>query len=217
MKTFILFFGPPGSGKGTQSDMLASALRMPVVSPGELLRHEEETGTELGKKIAPLIDSGQFVPDAMIEEMLRNRLSKEDAANGAVLDGYPRTEEQLGFFLTNFVGAEDRTLAVLIDVDDAEVMKRLSGRRVCDCGASYHLEYNPPKTPDVCDLCGKELEIRHDDKPEIMAKRLEMYHQGVRPLLKHWEESGRLVRLDGAKPVEEVHEEIKAQVVKISR
>jgi adenylate kinase len=205
-KTYFLFFGPPGSGKGTQSDMLGKEINFPVISPGEILRHEEEAESELGKKVRPLIDAGELVPDEIVEEMIASRLEKPDAECGAIFDGFPRTEKQLSDLDMRFEAERALTAAILIDVGDEEVLKRLSGRRVCDCGAAYHLTFNPPKIEGICDLCGKELEIRPDDKPEIMRKRLADYHAESAPLIDFWERQGKLCRIDGSLSVDEVHQ-----------
>ncbi len=204
---FFIFFGPPGSGKGTQSDMLAESLGLPVISPGELLRHEEEAGSELGRRIAPLIDAGQMVPDELVEEMVKNRLARPDAERGALLDGFPRSFEQADFF-EHLSGSGSITHAISIRVPDDIVIARIGGRRVCDCGASYHNELNPPKKAGVCDNCGRELEVRHDDRPEVLKKRLETYHASIEPLASRWKERGRLLEIDGTLTVGEVHEKI---------
>jgi adenylate kinase len=212
MKKYIFFFGPPGSGKGTQVDMLGQYLEIPVLSPGELLRHEEEMHTKLGAKIQPLIDNGKMVPDRIVEEMVAKRLSKKDAVNGVIFDGYPRDMDQLEFIcekLRNKVKKDDLIAAFFIHVPDKEIKQRLAGRRVCDCGASYHLSYNPPKKADVCDLCGNKLEIRKDDRPAVIKDRLKYYHKSIRPLLEYWKKSGKLFKINGEKDIRDIHKEIR--------
>ncbi|MDP3042844.1 MAG: nucleoside monophosphate kinase [bacterium] len=217
-KTFLIFFGPPGSGKGTQADMLAKKLNLPVVSPGELLRHEEDSNTAIGRKIKPIIDSGKLVPDEIIEKIILKCFKRFDARAGIVFDGYPRKRAQLDFLIKKLEkiagkpacrqGRQDYVRAILINVSDKEVKRRLGGRRVCDCGAAYHLIYNPPKKSGLCDLCGKKLYIRYDDKPKLIADRLKLYHQKIKPLLDYFEKSDKLIEIDGEQNINQVQNNI---------
>jgi adenylate kinase len=210
-KIFIIFFGPPGSGKGTQVDMLAEHMNLPVISTGELLRHEEEIGSVIGREVRNLVDNGKMVPDETIELLIDRRLGQPDAQGGAVFDGYPRRIEQQRKLLERLdalTKPSDMVLAVLINVSDETVEERLSGRRVCDCGASYHIKYNPTKVPGICDVCGKEIETRADDKPEIIKQRLEYYHEHIKPLLDHWSEIGALITINGEQDIEIIKNEL---------
>lgn len=211
MKNIFIFFGPPGSGKGTQADMLAERMKLPVVSPGELLRHEINAKTDLGLEVEKKLAKGKMVANEIVEKIIDKRLSKRDAQKGFVLDGYPRTKKQLNNFsnrLKKISSAKDNVYAFLVDVKDLEVKKRLGGRRVCDCGASYHLKYNPPKKKELCDLCGKKLSIRDDDKPMVIKDRLHSYHHKIKPLLSYWGKDDRLVVVDGSQSIKKVENDI---------
>ncbi|MCX6796112.1 MAG: nucleoside monophosphate kinase, partial [Candidatus Falkowbacteria bacterium] len=210
-KIIILFFGPPGSGKGTQSDLLGKSLNLPIISPGELLRHEEEAGTEIGQAVAKQMAQGQLVPSEIIEQILDLRLSQPDAVLGFILDGYPRSVEQLDFFrqrMARLLTPGDKIIAIYIAVSDKEVESRVSSRRVCDCGAAYHLKYNPPKVAGKCDLCGRELKLREDDKPEVIARRLNDFRQTVRPIIEYFKNSYIYLEVNGEQEISKIKEEI---------
>jgi adenylate kinase len=216
-KIFIFFFGPPGSGKGTQVDVLAAKFYLPVISPGELLRHEEEVGSKIGKIVKPLIDNGKMVDDHIVEQMINSRLRKKDAKRGALFDGFPRDLQQHEFIvdkLRSLVAAEDKVFAVLLNVSDREVRHRISGRRVCDCGASYHIAYKPPKIKDRCDLCGNVLTIRKDDRLSVINKRLKHYHLNIKPLLLYWKKHNKLYKVNGERLIGEINQEIETIVKK---
>lgn len=210
-KKLIVFFGPPGSGKGTQADMLGEKLDIPVISPGELLRHERDQKTEIGKIVEDKISKGILVSDDIIEKILDKRLGNNDIENGFILDGYPRRKEQLDFFanrIESIIGGDAKLLAIYIDVNDDEIEHRISGRRVCDCGTSYHITNNPPKQEGLCDLCGKKLYQRKDDSPEILKDRLSGFHIRIKPLLEFFEKDHELVRIDGAKKINDIKKSI---------
>lgn len=211
MKKVIIFFGPPGSGKGTQADMLGEKLGLPVISPGELLRHERDAGTELGKQVADKLAKGELVNDELVENILDNRLKKDDASAGFILDGFPRDLEQLEYLekkIHELLKSDDEVMAIYIDVSDKEVESRIGGRRVCDCGAAYHLTKKPPKEEGICDLCGAKIYIRKDDKPEIMAGRLKSFHERIGPILENFKKDGKLIRINGEKEIDEIKKEI---------
>lgn len=221
MKKVIIFFGPPGSGKGTQADVLGEKLNLPVISPGELLRHERDTGTELGKKVSDKLAKGELVSDELVENILDNRLAKDDAGAGFVLDGFPRDLQQLGYLEKKFkeiLTENDEITAIYIDVSDEEVKRRIGGRRVCDCGAAYHLVYKAPRKEGICDLCGAEIYIRKDDKPEIMAGRLERFHQRIGQILENFNheakegafKNSKLIRINGEQEIEKINKEIQS-------
>jgi len=214
-KTIIIFFGPPGSGKGTQSDMLGQKLKLPVISPGELLRHEEEKKTKLGLLVSKNLASGKLVPDNIIDTMLNARLARPDTKRGFILDGYPRSKPQLELFkkkLKKISSIGDKLIAIYIDVSDKEVKSRISGRRVCDCGAAYHLKYNPPIHLGLCDLCGKRLKQREDDKPKIIKDRLAHFRKIIKPIIHYFKNHYIYIKIDGEQSIKEIEREIIAKV-----
>lgn len=210
----FIFFGPPGSGKGTQSDVLGAKLGYPVISTGELLRHEEKIKSVLGLKARRYIKKGELVPDELIHKMMQRRLTKRDTAKGFILDGYPRDSAQLDDLL-KLTQTKYEIWLIEIKVSDKEVVNRLSGRRVCDCGASYHLVYKPSKKSGICDLCGKKLYIREDDKPAVVRQRLAHYKASATPLIAYGKKHKRLISIKGEQAIVKVRQEIFARVNKI--
>lgn len=208
MKTVLIFFGPPGSGKGTQSDMIAAKIGLPIISTGELLRHEIKMKTEIGKKVEKEIAKGKYVSDDVIEKIIFKRIKNKDTKKGYVFDGFPRGKKQLDHLIKILKLDNPKVLAILINVGDKEVKNRLGGRRVCDCGASYHTKFNPPKKSGICDLCGAKLSIRDDDKPSVIADRLKLYRRKIYPLLKYWEKEDRLIKINGEQSIKQVQKEI---------
>jgi len=211
MPKIYIFIGPPGSGKGTQSDMLAKKLNIPVISTGELLRHEVSIGSELGKRVEKILANGKLVSDRLIDNIIEARIDKKDVRKGFVLDGFPRDEKQLKAFLKMLLKRKiesDDIVVFLIDVSNREVIKRLSGRRVCDCGASYHLLYNPPKKKGFCDLCGRRVTQRADDKPAVIKDRLNLYHKETEKLLKKYCEFKNFFRINGEQDIRLIKSEI---------
>lgn len=207
MRKIFIFFGAPGSGKGTQAEIISRKLKLPTVSTGDLLRHEETAGTPLGRKVAKLLDSGKLVSDELIHQLVKERLAKKDAQAGFILDGYPRDIDQLSDLLEMLSDA-DRLTTVEIGISDKAAFNRLSGRRVCDCGATYHIVLNPPKKAGICDLDGGKLYIRHDDKPEVIKDRLATYRANIGPMLALAKERGKVAPVDGEQPMEKVTEAI---------
>lgn len=217
-KIIIIFWGPPGSGKGTQADRLGEKIKLPVISPGELLRHERDKGTILGKQIADRLARGRLVPDEVVERILDARLRKPDARAGFILDGYPRRLSQLRLLkkrLTRLGKENNLVFAFYIKVSDKEVKKRLGGRLVCDCGAEYHTIYSPPKKKGICDLCGGKLYRRQDDAPEIIKTRLARFHKRIKPLLRDWQKYYPLIKINGEQSIEKVGQDIGKEVRKI--
>lgn len=215
MKKIIIFFGPPGSGKGTQSDILGKKLKLPVISLGELLRHEEEKKTNLGLKVAANLAKGKLVSDKIIEKMLDKRMVKSDTVKGFILDGYPRRGDQLNSFkkrLTKIIKSGDLILSIYIDVSDREVKKRVSGRRVCDCGAAYHVVYNPPRKKDICDLCGKKITQREDDKPKVVRDRLIHFHKVMKPIINYFKNDYLFIEVNGEQSIKKIEKEIYKKV-----
>jgi adenylate kinase len=201
--------GPAGSGKGTQADMLAEKLGLPVISPGELLRNELDHGSSLGREIRETMVRGELVQDKIVEDMISKRLGEKDASKGFVMDGYPRREEQLVCIAPRMEDvAKENVIAFFIDSSDEEIKARVVGRLVCDCGAAYHVENNPPKVEGICDLCGAKIYQREDDKPEVLASRLKQFRRLTGPVLDYFSNFYKLIRIDGDKRIDDVKKEI---------
>jgi len=202
----IIMLGAPGAGKGTQAKMISDRYSIPHISTGDIFRYNIKNGTALGKKVKDYIDQGLLVPDELTVDLVVDRIENEDCSNGYVLDGFPRTIPQAKA-LDTALAANGTKLDFAIDVEvpDANIINRMSGRRACpSCGGTYHIEYNPSKNEGVCDRCQINLVIRDDDKTETVKKRLDVYHEQTKPLIKHYEEAGALVVVDGQKDVNEV-------------
>jgi adenylate kinase len=211
----LVLLGPPGSGKGTQGERLQEDFRLPYYATGNILRAAVSEETELGKSAKEYMDRGDLVPDEVIIGVITERLDGSEAADGFILDGFPRTmpqAEALDAELEKLGRA--LTLALLIDVDDEEVVRRLGGRRTCAKNGShiYHVEFDPPKDSDVCDVDGSRLVVRDDDKPEVIRHRLEQYREKTEPLIGYYEQKGLLRRIDGSPPPDEVGDRIRALI-----
>ncbi|HET7485087.1 MAG TPA: adenylate kinase [Solirubrobacterales bacterium] len=207
----LVLLGPPGSGKGTQGERLQADLELPYWATGDILRAAVREGTELGRTAKGYMDRGDLVPDEVIVGMIGQRIDSPEAADGFILDGFPRTAPQAGALAEKLeeLGRE-LTAVLLIDVDDEEVVRRLGGRRTCvENGHVFHVEFSPPQEEGVCDIEGSELVIRNDDKPEVIRHRLEQYHAKTAPLIEHYDGQSLLRRIDGASPPESVAEEIR--------
>ncbi len=206
----VVMLGAPGAGKGTQAKMIAEKYQIPHISTGDIFRANIKNGTPLGMEAKRYMDQGQLVPDELTVEILLDRVSQPDCEKGYVLDGYPRTipqAEVLEKALTERGEAVD--YAINVDVADDNIVNRMSGRRAClKCGGTYHLVHIPPKAEGVCDVCGSELVLRDDDKPETVLKRLKVYHDQTQPLIDFYEQRNVLRNVDGAKDKDEVFAEI---------
>lgn len=210
----LILLGPPGAGKGTQAERITEDFNLPYIATGNILRAAVAEGTELGLQAKAYMDAGGLVPDEVIIGVILDRLQAEDAAEGFLLDGFPRTVPQAEALSADLAGlGRELSAVLLIDVSDEEVIRRLSGRRVsAKTGRVYHVEFDPPKNDGVCDVDGSRLIQRDDDKPETIKKRLEVYHEQTEPLVDFYANLGLLRRFDGSRPPAEVHDHIRAQV-----
>jgi adenylate kinase len=210
----LILMGPPGAGKGTQAERLQSDFQLPFMSTGEMLRTNVKEGTDLGREAKKYMDAGDLVPDDLIVAMAAERLQEPDARDGFILDGFPRTVNQAKALEKQLSELGRRiTAALLIDVPDEEVVRRLSGRRVCvKAGHNYHLEFDPPKHEGVCDQDGSRLVQRDDDKPDVIKTRLRHYHEQTEPVVDYLEEQGLLRRIDGTRDAADVHDHIRAVI-----
>ena len=210
----LILIGPPGAGKGTQAERLQVDFHLPFISTGDMLRANVKNATERGTAARQHMESGGLVPDELIVAMAAERLAEDDARDGFILDGFPRTTDQARA-LDEQLGSQGRrvTAALLIDVPDEEAVRRISGRRVCiKAGHNYHVEFDPPKREDVCDQDGSRLIQRDDDKPEVIRNRLEVYNRKTKPLIAHYDDQGLLRRIDGTRDPTEVHDHIRAVI-----
>lgn len=210
----LILIGPPGAGKGTQAERLKEDFRLPYIATGDMLRNNVKEGTELGTQAKSHMDSGGLVPDDLIVAMAADRLSQDDALDGFILDGFPRTVAQAEALEEQLTHSGRRvTAALLVDVPDEDVVKRISGRRVCvKNGHNYHIDFDPPKTDGVCDQDGSRLVQRDDDKPDVVRNRLSVYHEKTAPLIDFYDERGLLRRIDGTRSPGDVHDHIRAVI-----
>ncbi|HWD76191.1 MAG TPA: adenylate kinase [Solirubrobacteraceae bacterium] len=210
----LILFGPPGAGKGTQAERLRGDFPLAYIATGDMLRTNVKDETELGRKAKEYMDAGDLVPDGLIVAMAAERLREDDAQDGFILDGFPRTLEQAHALDDQLAQMGRRvTAALLIDVPDEEVIRRLSGRRVCvKAGHNYHIEFDPPKHEGVCDQDGSRLIQRDDDKPDVIKNRLRIYHEKTKPLVEYYDERGLMRRIDGTREPADVHGHIRAVI-----
>ena len=197
----LILLGAPGAGKGTQAEIISEKYNIPTISTGNIIRAALKNGTEMGLKAKSYIDAGELVPDNVVIGIIKERLSEADCKEGYILDGFPRTIPQavalddMGFVID---------AALSIEVADEEIVKRMSGRRVCEkCGASYHSEFKKPEVEGVCNLCGGKLVIRKDDEPETVKNRLNVYHEQTEPLKDFYKSCGKLITVEGQDKVED--------------
>ncbi|ADL42168.1 adenylate kinase [Caldicellulosiruptor obsidiansis OB47] len=206
----LILLGAPGAGKGTQAEYLSKRFSIPHISTGDILRENVKNETELGKKAKEYMDKGLLVPDEIVIEIVKDRISKEDCKNGFLLDGFPRTiaqAEALDKVLQELGQKIDKVLD--IEVPDEKILERMSGRRICkNCGASFHVIYRPPQKEGVCDVCGGELYQREDDKEETVKKRLEVYHAQTQPLIDYYKAKGLLVVVYGQEEIADTTKEV---------
>jgi len=202
----IIMLGAPGAGKGTQAKMIAEKYGLPHISTGDIFRANIKNGTELGKEAKEYMDKGLLVPDELTVRLLLDRVAQDDCKNGYVLDGFPRTIPQAEVLDEKLSDLGEKVdYAINVDVPDENIVNRMSGRRAClNCGATYHIVSIPPKKEGICDVCGSELVLRDDDKPETVQNRLKVYHDQTQPLIDFYEKKGVLRSVDGTLPMEEV-------------
>jgi len=209
----LILLGPPGAGKGTQAERLQEDFPLAYVATGDMLRKAVKEQTDLGKQAKEYMDRGELVPDDVIIGVILDRLAESDTEDGFLLDGFPRTDTQAEA-LDQALKKVDRrlTAALLIDVPEDDLVRRLSGRRVCPNGHTYHLEHNPPKNDEVCDVDGEPLTQREDDREETVRKRLEVYRDQTSPLVDYYDDHDILHRFDGTRSPTEVHDHLRATI-----
>jgi len=202
----LILLGAPGAGKGTQAELIVEKLGIPSISTGNMLREAMRNGTDLGKQVKQYMDEGSLVPDELILGIVAERVAQPDCANGFILDGVPRTLAQAEALDAKGVRIDH---VVSIEVDDSVIEGRMTGRRVCsNCGASYHVVANAPKTEGVCDLCQGSLIIRKDDAPETVRHRLEVYHASTEVLKQYYNQQGKLRLIEGNQDIHSINDQI---------
>ena len=202
----LILLGAPGAGKGTQAAIVAAKLGIPTISTGNILREAIRNGTEVGLRAKAFMDKGQLVPDDVVIGIVRDRVARADCANGFILDGVPRTIPQAEALEDAGVSFDH---VVSIEIDDAVIEQRMTGRRVCSgCGASYHITAHPPRKDGVCDHCGGELTTRADDAPETVRNRLQVFHRETEALKDFYGRLGKLSLVEGDRPIEEISKAI---------
>lgn len=202
----VVYLGPPGAGKGTQASRLSAKYALPKISTGDMLREAVKAGSELGQRVESIMDSGELVDDDTMGAVVRERLARPDAASGAILDGYPRTLVQAELLDSIFPEPDEGVdLVLFLDVPEEVLVERLSRRRACpDCGANYHLTFNPPSETGRCDRCGAALVQREDDREQVVRERLEVYAEQTEPLVEYYRVRDLLVQIDGTGTIDEV-------------
>jgi len=206
----IIMLGAPGAGKGTQAQQISAKYDIPQISTGDIFRANIKNNTELGAKAKVYMDAGDLVPDDLVIDLVADRITWDDCKDGYILDGFPRSIPQAEALDEILRSREDKVDYVLdIDVPDENIIHRMGGRRACpNCGATYHIEFNPPKVEGVCDNCGGELILRDDDKPETVKERLTVYHDQTQPLIDYYEKEDILESVDGTKEIDDVFNQI---------
>ena len=202
----LILLGAPGAGKGTQAELLMQHLGIPSISTGNMLREAMANGSELGKQVKQCMDEGKLVSDDLVLSLVAERTSEPDCKNGFILDGVPRTLSQAEALDAKGVRIDH---VISIEIDDAVIEGRMTGRRVCTkCGATYHITVNPTKTPGICDHCGSEVVIRKDDAAETVRNRLKVYHESTEVLKSYYASKGKLRLVEGNQPIEDAYHDI---------
>lgn len=200
----IALFGPPGAGKGTQAAFITERFSIPQISTGDLLRSEVRRGSPLGIEAKGFMDRGELVPNELVLSIMERRLKEPDCAGGFILDGYPRSVPQ-AVALERITGLD---AVVVIDVNESSLVERITGRRMCRCGATYHRTFSPPSVEGKCDRCGADLYQRDDDREETIRSRLNVYRSQTLPLIDHYSEKGLVRRIDGNRPIDSIKDSI---------
>lgn len=210
-KRRLILLGPPGAGKGTHAERLEADLKVPRIATGDMLRHEVDEGSELGRRAKSLMDQGELVPDEVVVQLAVKRLSRDDAADGWILDGFPRNVSQaLG--LDDRLEAQSVELVIALDIPIEEIIDRISGRRMCPQGHVYHVTRDPPRRAGICNEDGERLFHRDDDKEDVVRHRVEIYEKETQPLLEIYERRGLLCRVDGAGVPDEIYARVSSLV-----
>ncbi len=210
----LILLGPPGAGKGTQAKLLQERLGIPQISTGDMLRAAVKARSELGLKAKAIMERGELVPDDVVIQLFRERASQPDAAKGFILDGFPRTVAQAGA-LRKILAERDARIdrVVSIEVPEAELVRRIAGRRTCrSCQAMYHVDHTPPRDPGRCDRCGGELYQRADDKEETVRERFRVYRRQTEPLIAYYEQDGLVRRVSGEDSIEAIFDAIRTAI-----
>ncbi len=206
----LILLGPPGAGKGTQAKMLTEKFSIPQISTGDILRAAVKEGTPMGRKAKAFMDAGRLVPDAVVVGIVRERLQEDDCRSGFILDGFPRTVAQADALQASLQEMDkelDRVISLAVDAE--ALVERLTGRRTCrQCGRGYHVKFDPPQQPGICDACGGALFQRDDDQEETIRKRLQVYADQTAPLISYYRQAGVLMELDGMLPIPQVQQEM---------
>ncbi|WDV45403.1 adenylate kinase [Clostridiaceae bacterium M8S5] len=206
----LILLGPPGAGKGTQASGIVKKYNIPHISTGDIFRKNIKEGTELGTKAKEFIDKGLLVPDEIVVAIVKDRLTEDDCKKGFLLDGFPRTVAQadaLDIELKKLSYNLDKVINIEVSKD--ELVKRAVGRRICkECGATYHVLFNPPKKEGICDICGGELYQRADDNEQTVSKRIEEYQNKTQPLINYYEKQDKIVNIDGKQDIDKVYSDI---------
>lgn len=214
-KLFILV-GPPGSGKGTQSELLTKELNINYYSVGEILRNEVANKTKLGKEVVPFLKAGTLAPDDLIARIMFNKL--KNSRKSLIFDGFPRNLKQAKLLDEEVKQLEISKVVIEIDLPVSKIIERISGRRYCVCGKTYHLKYKPTKIKGVCDKCGKKLKVRSDAKPEVVKERIKIYNKKTRPIINFYKDNNGYVyrHIDGDQAIPKVHDDIRKIIDKIN-
>lgn len=210
----LILLGPPGAGKGTQAERIASKYDIPHISTGDIFRANIKNKTELGIKAKQYIDNGELVPDSLVVSIVEDRIMQDDTKNGFLLDGFPRTEAQ-ALALDEVLKKNDISLdaVICINVDSEILVSRITGRRICkECGATFHVTFNPPKKTDICDLCNGELYQRSDDNEETVQNRIDVYNKQTAPLIEYYTKKDLIKSIDGEQEITEVFNQIVKEI-----